>query len=343
MQIRISMKLCIIYLELKCNPYAQLTIGSFYLNGIYFQKNVQKAIDLFKLASRKNDSEANFNLGIIYFMNSDVTRDIRKALYYLTLSANQNFNFAQLLLGLLFYHGEHIAQDVIKGIDLLNLAAKNGIKDAYFILGYIYHKGKYIQKDLKKAIQYYKEASSFNIQYAKNNLGVIFRNVFNDKIDTNIYESIEYFKEAINQKKDILSMYNLSLIYLYDQINIDQSIELLCESLKRGFQQSIELLCVALIKKCGLEIDKIKTEIKRFINESNYLFSYIIHKIIDDNLNNEKNFQIKYDLFKCHNFIYNLQAKPVPLYIINEQIGNSKKKKNYIENLSPEFYKGFGV
>ena len=110
------------------------------------------------------------------------------------------------------------------------MASKYRCMLAHYLVGFLYHEGKYVKQDIKQAIHYYKERSSLNDNYAKNNLGVIYKNGFYDEIRPKLGWSIEYFKEAIRQKNDKVSMYNLSNIYMYDdRINndINKSIELL--------------------------------------------------------------------------------------------------------------------
>ena len=83
-----------------------------------------------------------------------------------------------------------------------------------------------MEKNIEQSIRFYKEASSFNNQYAKNNLGIIFKK----GIERRLGLSIEYFKEAIRQKNDKVSMYNLAHLYLYEEQikdSINQSIDLL--------------------------------------------------------------------------------------------------------------------
>ncbi|KAK8895338.1 hypothetical protein M9Y10_023798 [Tritrichomonas musculus] len=100
------------------------------------------------------------------------------------------------------------------------------------------------------------EASLFDDNYAKSNLVVIYKNGFYDEIPSNLGLAIEYFEEAIRQKNDKLSMFNLSSIYMYDvriKIDINKSIDLLIKSSNLNFEPSCTLLCLAIIKKCGFD------------------------------------------------------------------------------------------
>lgn len=79
--------------------------------------------------------------------------------------------------------------------------------------------------------------------------------------------AIEYFDEAIRQKNDVLSMYNLASILLYDEtVNKDDEkmFKFLSNSLKKGFSPSANLLCLALIKKYGFDINEIRKNLMIF-------------------------------------------------------------------------------
>ena len=118
-----------------------------------------------------------------------------------------------------------------------------------------------MKRDIKKAIHYYKEASTFNNQYAKNNLGILYKNGYKDIVEKSLGLSIVYFEEAIPQKDDKVSMYNLAHLYFYEDSikdSIDKSIELLIHSNEKGFLQSKELLCLTLLKKYNFHLDAIK-------------------------------------------------------------------------------------
>ena len=112
------------------------------------------------------------------------------------------------------------------------LASKNGYREANFAQGFLLHEGKYVKKDISEAVHYYKEASCFNNQYSKNNLGIIYKYGY-DKIEGNVINAIVYFEEAIRERNDNLSIYNLAHIYIYDTTskqNLNKSIDLLFKS-----------------------------------------------------------------------------------------------------------------
>ena len=191
-------------------------------------------------------------------------------------STNQNNSIAQFALGFIYSIDVFTERNIIKGIDYFIRSTSNGNIDAHFAVGYFYNEGKYIEKDIKKSIHHYKDASNFDNQFAKNNLGIIYKHGIGEEIPQNIPYAIEYFEEAIRQKNDKLSMYNLSHIYIYEyqtNDNINESIQLLIDSSKQDLIPSDVLLCIAMIKKHEFDIDKIQrdlmniTRTKKFISK----------------------------------------------------------------------------
>ncbi|KAK8847021.1 hypothetical protein M9Y10_019596 [Tritrichomonas musculus] len=217
------------------------------------------------------------------------------------------------------------------------LASKNNHRRANFLHGFLLHEGIYVKKDILQAIHYYKEASSFNNQYSKNNLGIIYKHGYNE-IKRNIDNAIVYFEEAIRKKNDYLSMYNLAHIYMYDSTmqNLNKSIDLLIRSMNR-FKHSFILLKLALIKQYGINIEKIQQELEKRA----YITRNLIEKILNRIDKFVSAFDTLYELFRCKDYLYNFEFKP----ILSSKVGKEKvalPKYPNAKDLSSEFYKGFG-
>ncbi|KAK8867172.1 hypothetical protein M9Y10_010148 [Tritrichomonas musculus] len=97
-----------------------------------------------------------------------------------------------------------------KAIHYFNCAANHNEQDAHFFLGF----------NIDKAIHYFKIASCFYNQYAKNNLGVIYKT--GKGVTENVYRAIEYFEEAILEKMNpfrcLINTMKLKMVILIDQL-----------------------------------------------------------------------------------------------------------------------------
>ncbi|KAK8839738.1 Receptor-interacting serine/threonine-protein kinase 1 [Tritrichomonas musculus] len=342
------------YLTLAANQNyasAQNKLGFIYSEGENISRDINKGIHYFTLAANQNYAIAQFNLGFIYTEGKYISRDINKGIHYLTLAANQNYADAQFLLGFIFFTEKYNHENAKKGRYYFMLASKNRCKAAHFHVGFLYHEGKYVDQDIEKAVHYYKEGSSFNDQYAKNNLGIIYKNGFHGEIQPKIGLAIEYFEEAIRQKNDAVSMYNLSNIYIYDDRvnqNIDKSIELLIRSFNQGFQPSLYLLIIALIKKVNdfnyFNYFKIIEEIDKYKDTTENLKTKIRQTIFCYNLCDANTFEEKYNITRKIEFLYDITLHPIKS---NElKIRNKNDPPPGIKlplPISSQFCEGFGI
>ena len=325
--------------------------GANYILGIIYldreaEFDFKKAFHYFQLASKQNVPDAQYILGFIYFEGKYITRDISKAIHYFSLAANKNYSIAQYMLGIIYYSNIFLVKDISKSIYYITLASKNGYKKACFSYGFLLHEGKVVKNDINEAIKYYKEASSFKNQYAKNNLGIIYKHGCDKQVKYRIGNAIEYFKEAIREKNDFLSMYNLALIYIYDETvtkNSEESIELLIRSSNKLIL-ALHLLCLALIDHFGNDTEAIKQKIKMSSYATEELFDKIIFTIASQRLFDKEIFKSKYEEFRNKDVLYDMLLKPV-LY------SDFQRKKDDVvpsnnpnaKDITSAFYEGFGL
>ncbi|KAK8897450.1 hypothetical protein M9Y10_015399 [Tritrichomonas musculus] len=225
------------------------------------------------------------------------------------------------------------------------LASINGNRIANFMHGFLLHEGKNVERDIEGAIHYYKEASSFNISYAKNNLGIIYKHGINNQIEKRLGNSIIYFEEAISQKNDYLSMYNLAHILFYDETikkDINKLIDLLIKSSDYFYHSNI-LLSIVLIQHIGKDIDKIKREIDQRTNNNNKISTKIIKIIRELKLFDEIKFFEIYSSYRNIDFLYDADFHPILSTKLEQEYKKEiNPKYSKAQKISFLFYEGFG-
>ena len=166
-------------------------------------------------------------------------------------------------------------------------------------------------------------------------------------IDKNLGLTIEYFKEGIRYKNDIVCKYNLSHIYLYEvtsEKNLDESIDLLIESYKHNFPQLKIILCLSIIKRYGNNIEKIEKSLpKQHKSVENLPFS-VIKLIKSYELNLESKYNDLYNNYRKIDFLYNEKFSYFPtneLNLIDKK--EIKSKENINLCINKDFYEGFGI
>ena len=128
-------------------------------------------------------------------------------------------------------------------------------------------------------------------------------------------------QEAIHHNADILAMYHLAKIYIYEEPNeknIDKSINLLIRSSKEDFFPSKELLCIILIHRYGTNIENIR----KALNDNGKNLFEKLNKIIKDEflLENKSILDLRFDFYRNFEILYNQYLK----FVSYEQLMNTK-------------------
>lgn len=91
----------IVFKAVHGNPRAQMLLGKVYEKGIGVKQNLAEAIRWYKLASKQNDTKADYNIGIIYLKYLNDVDTALKWFKYAAFKGNRN---AQYALASLYYH-----------------------------------------------------------------------------------------------------------------------------------------------------------------------------------------------------------------------------------------------
>ena len=328
------------------HPNAQLNLGYIYLEGKLIKRDIEKALYYLDLAAHNSNVEAQYNLGLLYEKGELVQQNMKKSIFYYELAAYRNDGPAQYKLGFFYIDGKYVERNINKGFNFLILSSENGFVPAHFMIGYLYHEGKFVRRDINKAIHYYKLATSFNYQYALNNLGNIYKNGFEGIIEKNVSFAIEYFNDAVCKKYDVIAMYNLANIYLYDiqsDNSVLKSIDLLINSLNQDFDSTRELLLIALIKQFDYDYEKYEQIFCYFGDKIEEALEFFIYNIESNKLNEASKFEISYEYYRNVDFIYNYKKEIVPSKdILNSTKNKDMKSNSQRENIDKYFYDGFG-
>lgn len=271
---------------------AEYWIGRAYFNGVYFEKDVNKALDCLNNAAMNDSTLALRGLGD-YYAESDPA----KAFKMYQAGAKQGDAPCAHKLALFYVRGEQCKQDIDHALKLLSVpdsldkddidehsfvkaanflfrnndlenAAKilnyvqktyDLLEDGYILLGRIYQNEKYSQHDLEKAKELFKEAYDiFNSADAANYLGLL---LIHEE------ESIEWFQKAADLGLKV-AYYNLACKELlgYNKTYDTEKAKKWLEMAGEGFDgdQHIRLLTLFDSRKTIKEL--IET-IPNFINE----------------------------------------------------------------------------
>ena len=98
------------------------------------EKDLVKAVFLYKKAAEDGYAHAQFNLGYCYECGEGVTKSLEKAVEWYTKAANQGLDRAQFNLGLCYQYGKGVAVSIPKAIEWYEKAAAQGHEGAQKVL-----------------------------------------------------------------------------------------------------------------------------------------------------------------------------------------------------------------
>lgn len=101
-------------LAAKQDSYVELKLGYMYQQGIYFQRNPERALYWYKQSAAHGNKIAQYQLGEMYFLGCGISRNIDLALKYYEESAAQQFAPAMAAIGYIKAVSQFDYRDAIK-------------------------------------------------------------------------------------------------------------------------------------------------------------------------------------------------------------------------------------
>ena len=142
-----------------------------YFEGINegFDKDVNKAIDLWNIASEKGSLEAQYSLAVCTRDGvGKIVKDSKKAFELMIVLAEQkNYHLAHYACGIMLDRGEGVEVDHERSFKHFKEAALRGVLPALHNMANAYFNGKGVAKDIKRAAYYYKAGAEAGNPFSK--------------------------------------------------------------------------------------------------------------------------------------------------------------------------------
>jgi TPR repeat protein len=231
-------KLAATYLELaaKKDPSgklghadAQYRLGLFYLYGTHGEKNLEKAVELFKQAAEQGHAISQNKLGNLYNelgnLYADgivVPKNMKKAVEFFRLAAaEQNLN-AQCNLGNCLFWGRGVEQNQQQAIELFQKAANQGHPVSQYFLGYSNLNGLGVTKNVNLAYKFFSMLADRGYANGKYGLGICYEKGYGVSKDEK--KAVEYYKSAAEQG-DVSAALNLKRYYKKTMVQDKKQVE----------------------------------------------------------------------------------------------------------------------
>ena len=148
----------------------------------------------FRLKAEKNDSEAQYKLGVCYANGQGVAKDMAQAVTWYRKAAEQGFALAQYNLGFCYSHGEGVGKDQVQAARWYRKAAALGLTNAQYNLGNLYYRGEGVAKDEVEAYAYWNLAGITD-EDARKNLAILENKMTRDEVASGQKRTKELQKE----------------------------------------------------------------------------------------------------------------------------------------------------
>ena len=162
------------------NKYALYELALLYKEGIYVEKNIKKACNLFVFSGELGNNKSFYDVGKIFLENKDY--DTAKRYFEKAKFSPQAF----FELGKMAYYGKGINQSSHKAFSYFYSASKLGCPEADYFLAEAFILGNGIGVDSKKGIYYLKRALRKGIKDKAHLQKIIETNRKGDKIFNSI-------------------------------------------------------------------------------------------------------------------------------------------------------------
>ena len=141
--------------------------GDLYHYGLGVEKNYEKAIELYKIAERRELPEAKYNLGVMYYNGEGVNRN--KAIELWTQAAEKGNEKAEKAI-------EKIETSLFDDkfeeiIKIYEKEAEMENDEAMYILGFLFEERNKYEQDLEKAFEWYEKSATKGNAKAQFKLG----------------------------------------------------------------------------------------------------------------------------------------------------------------------------
>lgn len=166
-------------------------LGELYFNGWGVTKNIQKALENYKMSAAYGNKTAMNQIGIIYMGDESFETNPEQSFYWFNEAAKKGSEVGMNNVGYCYKNGFGIEADAEQAAEWFKKAAELGYVDAMVELGEYYQDTLF---DVKKAKTWYLKAAKLGNAEAQNKLGVLYADIEND-----YKEAVKWYKKAMEQ------------------------------------------------------------------------------------------------------------------------------------------------
>jgi len=174
----------------------QFLYGRMCEHGIMMEKNIEEAVNWYKLAAEAGHIGAQRRLGVIHYLGRGVEKNTKEAIKWFTMAADQGDAASLSNLASLYYNSEE--PDYQKSFKYYKMLAERGDKDAQFLLATMFRDGEGTEQSYEKAFEWFSKAAQSGDAASQVELGKMYLRGMG--VEANNEEAFGLFKKAAKDK-----------------------------------------------------------------------------------------------------------------------------------------------
>lgn len=158
---------CLLQLSLSGHVGAISALSWVLQRGDGVEPDLSLAIQLYQIAAKQGDIDAQASLGEFYYEGLGVNKDLSLAFFWIEKAANQGHIHAMTSLGWLYFSGTSVEKDESKGAQLFLQAARADYVYAQTTLAWMYRAGRGLPQSDADAEYWLQRAAISGDQFAQ--------------------------------------------------------------------------------------------------------------------------------------------------------------------------------
>lgn len=238
------------------HPQALTELGILYETGIGARQDIPKAFKLYEKAVNLDDSQGYYRLGLCYLNGINVQKDAQKGRELIEKAANRGIILAKTELGILYLNGIGGPLDEQKAVELFKEVEDKDIESKVQLAKYLLKDKKTQSKAVSLLVQTRKEKHT----EGSYELGIIYMYGIGGQ-RKKVNEAYLIFKELVDDKKHVPSMFELGKYYVENKKNDEElknGIKLIKKASDLGDPKAINYLGYCYYNGIGVKIDASK-------------------------------------------------------------------------------------
>lgn len=231
---------------------AMVKVGKCYLNGLYTQKDSDKALEWADRCAALGSAWGLYQIGRWYLDNEDM----EAAFEYFKAASIQGEMKSFLHLGRMYLHGRGTERDIGKAMDALEQAAKADVQESFAELGDLFYRDEVVERDDEKAFYWYSRAYGAGQKRTALPLGHLYLRASDIQ---DLQKAEKLFKEAAEEEEDglaSLALGNMSRDGICGQTDMELAVSWYEKGAKLGNAECMEILgCLYFLGEEGLDVD----------------------------------------------------------------------------------------